>query len=91
MRNHYLFIYASLSCTLLASGCVATTPRMDSKFGDSVNIAKAQQTINTDASANKANTQIDGNAAKGVYDNFQKGIKTPEKQPSAFTIGVGGG
>lgn len=91
MRDQHLYIFTALTSALLVSGCVATTPRLDSKFGDTVNIAKAQQTINPDASANKANPQIDGNAAKSVYDNFEKGIKTPEKQPSAFTIGIGGG
>ena len=88
MRNPTLNIATALSAALL-SACVAQTPRIDSKFGDAVNIAKAQQTINPDASANRSQTQMDGAAGKSVYDNFQKGVKTPEKQPSVFTIGVG--
>lgn len=86
MRNLLLILFMTS-----VSGCVAQNPRLDSKFGDSVNIAKAQQTLNPDASANRAVTRLDGPAATAVFENYEKSYKTPVKPPSSFTIGIGGG
>lgn len=91
MQKHTLLAITLVGTAFILPACTQIAPRMDSKFGDAVNIAKAQQTMNPDASAKRDVTRIDGNAAKSVYDNYQKGVKTPEKQPSAFTIGIGGG
>jgi hypothetical protein len=62
---------------------------VDSRFGDSVNIAKAQQTINPDASAKRDVTRIDGQSGKAVFDAYEKSYQAPEKPASVFTIGIG--
>ena len=73
-------------------GCVSTTPALDRQFGESVNLAKAQQTLNRSASLNTNPVKgMDGQAAKSAYDEYQKSFKAPVPQPNAFTIGVGGG
>lgn len=74
----------------LVNGCAPTTPRMDQKFGEAVNMAKAQQTINPDASSNADPVAgLDGQAAKFTIDRYQKSYKTPPPPTNVFTIGVG--
>lgn len=90
-RTH--FLTASVLCAVLfaAAGCVSLTPNLDSHFGEAVNLAKAQQTLNPDAWRNTDPvTGMDGKAAKSAYAEYQKSYRTPEPQPNAFTIGVGG-
>lgn len=90
--SYYLsYFFGLVGAITLVGGCTPMAPRMDSKFGDAMNIAKAQQTINPDASANRNVTRMDGQAAKAVFDNYEKGYKTPVKESSIFTIGIGGG
>ena len=74
---------------LAVSGCVSTTPNLDSQFGKSVNLIKAQQTINPEASRNtNPVTGIDGKAAKSGYDEYQKSYKAPEPlTPLSISIG----
>jgi hypothetical protein len=80
------------SLVLGVAGCVSTTPALDRHFGESVNLAKAQQTLNRSASLNANPVKgIDGQAAKSAYDEYQKSFKAPVPQPNAFTIGVAGG
>ncbi len=68
------------------------TPRLDCTFGDSVNTAIARQVADKDAGAKNAGkgAGMDGPAAKGTIDNYQKSFRTPEPVPSPFTIGVTG-
>ena len=89
-RTH--FRGASVLCVLLAvTGCVSTTPHLDSHFGEVVNLVKMQQTIDPEASRNTDPVNgMDGKAAKSAYDNYQQSYKTPQPQTSAFTIGIGG-
>ena len=89
-RTH--FRGASALCVLLAvTGCVSTTPHLDSHFGEVVNLVKMQQTIDPEASRNTDPVNgMDGKAAKSAYDNYQQSYKTPQPQSGAFTIGIGG-
>jgi len=71
--------------------CLATSPRLDARFGDSVNIAKAQQTLNPDASKNRnAVAGIDGKAAQEAMVRYRESFKTPPAPSNVFTIGVSG-
>ena len=83
---------ASVLCVLLAvTGCVSTTPHLDSHFGEVVSLVRAQQTLNPDAGRNAdPATGMDGKAAKSAYDEYQKSYRAPEPQSNAFTIGIGG-
>ncbi len=81
------------ACALL-SACVTTTPNMDSRFGDSVQIAQARSTLDPGATVrNAANpvSVLDGTAARGVYDRYLFSFVRPQPQANAFVIGVGGG
>ncbi|MFC5475290.1 hypothetical protein [Paraherbaspirillum soli] len=82
-------IVAATSLLTLA-GCVSLTPNLDSQFGNSVNLLKAEQTIAPNASANTAAVRMDGQAAREVVDRYYKSYKAPTPQPNVFAIGVGG-
>jgi outer membrane murein-binding lipoprotein Lpp len=92
MKSTQFTLAASLVSTMLLAGCVAPTPHLDEKFGEAVNTAKAQQTINPDASRNTNPVAgIDGQAANAAIDRYHKSYERPAAQPSAFTIGIGAG
>ena len=86
------FVIAALAAGL--TGCAGTpattTPHLDQYFGQAVNQARAQQTINPDASRNTDPVAgIDGKAGKAVVDRYYKGM---EQEPAPATvINIGGG
>lgn len=83
------FVIASLTAGL--AGCAeTTTPHMDQYFGQAVNQAKAQQTINPDASRNTDPVAgMDGKAGQAVADRYYEGM---QKEPAPVTvINIGGG
>lgn len=81
---------ASLGTSLLLAGCVAPAPVLDSKFGEAFNAAKAQQTLNPDASMNQAVAiGLDGKAADTVVDRYYKSFESPPAAANTFNIGVG--
>ena len=89
---HCLPCAALLSLLSLLAGCAATTtPVLDTHFGESVALLKAQQIMYPDAYRN-ANpvSGIDGTAGASAYQRYQKSFAAPEPQPNVFTIGVGG-
>jgi hypothetical protein len=75
----------------LLAGCANTgTPKLDDNFGYAVNAAKAQQTINPDASLNADPVEgIGGVAANETIDRYHDTFKTPP--PPITVINVGGG
>ena len=85
--------FHSLILAALAAGlaaCTSITPNLDQNFGQAVNQAKAQQTINPDASLNTDPVAgLDGVAADAAIDNYAKSVKTPP--PPATIINIGGG
>ena len=86
MRSILLLITAFL--VFAAIGCAETTPHLDSIFGDAVNAAKAQQTINPDASRNPDPVAgLDGTPATDSIDRYRNTFKEPIR---TFTITTGG-
>jgi type IV pilus biogenesis protein CpaD/CtpE len=85
----------SMLALLMASlaGCAtSSTPQFDSGFGDAVNAARAQQTINPEASLNtKPVDGMDGEAANSVMDRYHQSFQKPPATGNIFNIGVGGG
>lgn len=74
----------------LTSCATSSTPQFDSGFGDAVNAARAQQTINPDASQNtKSVDGIDGEAANSVMDRYHQSFDKPPATGNIFNIGVG--
>lgn len=83
---------AGLLAMAVLAGCAPTTPRLDAKFGDAVNMAKAQQTINKDASKNTDPAAgIDGQAADAIIDRYHKAYETPTPAPTGAIGTVTGG
>jgi hypothetical protein len=88
-RNHFLIGSVAAAVLLGVNGC-ATTPELDRHFGETVNLVKAQQTLNPAAALNTNPVKgMDGKAAKSGYDAYQKSYATPEPKTNSFTIGVG--
>ena len=83
------FKWCGVLIAVTISGCT-TTPYLDSRFGDAVNTAKAQQIINPDASKNADPVAgLDGTPAKDSIDRYEKTFKEP---PPTFEIfGITGG
>lgn len=72
------------------AGCAAKTPQLDQQFGEATSAAKAQQTINPDASRNTDPVAgLDGQAANDVIDQYHKSYKQPPPPVNIFNIGVG--
>lgn len=84
-------ILGALSVSLLAA-CVPLTPNLDSRFGDAVNTAKAQQTINPDAARNTDPViGVDGKSGQSAIDSYNKSFKAPPPATVTNIINIGGG
>lgn len=92
MDRNQLGIGSAIAVLLLlgVGGCTTTTPALDRNFGATVNLMKAQQTLNPTAALNVNPVKgMDGKAAKSGYDAYQKSYAAPEAQTGALTIGIG--
>src|SRR5437016_13900902 len=88
-------VLALQACATTCGGydaCLTRSPRLDASFGDAVNIAKAQQTLNPDASKNRnVVAGIDGKAAQEAMLRYRETFKNPPPPANVFTIGVSSG
>ena len=83
---------AALTSALFLGGCASQKTNLDEHFGEAVNTAKAQQTINPDASRDTDPVAgIDGQAAQAVMERYHKTFQSPPPPVNVFTIGVGAG
>ncbi len=89
--NSNIMLLAAAAALLPA--CGPTTPqRLDDQMGMSVDLIKAQQTLNPQASADAREVQaLDGNAADAVVKRYRKSFEAPPPATNVFTIGVGSG
>ncbi|MDD2933211.1 MAG: hypothetical protein PHO76_04935 [Methylotenera sp.] len=88
----YKFVLATLFGTVVLAGCATNTPYIDKHFGEAVNAAKAQQTINPGASQNTDPVAgVDGQAANAAVDRYHKSFVQPPVTTNVFNIGVGTG
>jgi hypothetical protein len=88
----YKLILTSLYSLAFLAGCASTTPYLDEHFGDSVNAAKAQQTLNPEASLDTEPVNgVDGQAANAAVDRYHRSFVQPPVTPNIFNIGVGSG
>lgn len=87
----------AIIASIFTLGCnsvsVSTTPDTDARLGESVNMMKAQQTINPDASRNtNPVTGMDGHAARGAMDKYRKSFgeaKQAEGRSPAISVSSG--
>ena len=87
------FRRASLLCAIsfAVAGCSSTTPALDLRFGQSVRLINAQQTLDPAAGRNDDPVAgMDGKAASSAYQAYLKSYASPEPQSNSFTIGVSG-
>lgn len=83
-------LLAALLGAAALAACAPVTPQLNSKFGDAVNQAKAQQTINPDASMDTDPVAgIDGPSANAAIKNYQKSFEKPATVAPVFTLGIG--
>lgn len=92
MKTIFLPAAARLLTVILMGaslGACSLAPRLDHSFGSSVRLALAQQTLNPQARDNRAPVNgLDAQAAKSVYDNYQRSYASPEQQQNSFSIGA---
>ncbi|SFB75930.1 hypothetical protein [Massilia yuzhufengensis] len=80
-----------LVLVLVLPGCVHTTPQWDQQFGSATRSNLALQVLDPAAAANRQPaTGIDGRAAKGAHDRYQRSFAQPESTPPALVINTGG-
>lgn len=83
-------VAAAVTAVSALAGCASPTPNLDAHYGEAVLQAKAQQTINPDASKNMDPVAgIDGRAARSAMTNYQKSFTAPP--PTFNVINIGGG
>ncbi|WP_343728829.1 hypothetical protein [Duganella sp.] len=74
---------------VLLSAC-ANSPRLDREFGNSLRLARAQQTLNPEAGrVQRPVNGLDAQAAGAAYQNYQQSFISKDDQNNGFTIGVG--
>jgi hypothetical protein len=72
------------------SGCADKTPRLDAAYGEAVEMAKASQTLNPNASGNPDPVKgMGGVAADGVIDRYNSSYQQPPAPVNVFNIGIG--
>ncbi|WP_249931149.1 hypothetical protein [Ramlibacter sp. 2FC] len=77
-----------LGTMALFAGCASTTPVADSHFGEAVRAARAAQTLNPQASANRDPVKgIDGQAGSAAMERYQDSFKSPPKTFEILNIG----
>lgn len=85
------YILSALIASATMVGCATSkTPVLDEHFGEAVKAARAQQTLNPDASTtNEAVFGVDGAAADAAIDRYHKSFTQPPATSNVFNIGVG--
>lgn len=85
------YILSALIASTTMVGCATSkTPVLDEHFGEAVKAARAQQTLNPDASTtNEAVYGVDGKAADAAIDQYHKSFTEKPASTNVFNIGVG--
>ena len=89
-KRLFLAVSAVAASAMVAGGCAPTTPRLDSRFGESVRTVTAQQILNPDAGAKDVPEAMDGSAARQAVVGYRASFRDPQSPQNAFTIGIGG-
>ena len=80
-------VLATATGVALLSACVSTTPVVDANFGNAVRQARAAQTLNPNASANRNPVLgIDGKAGAAAQERYQESFTAPPKTFEVINI-----
>ena len=94
MKNLYTRLALVFATSLLAAGCAQRAPYLESQMGQSLNMLRAQQTVNPQASNNTDPVAgMDARSAQVARERYEQSFKTPVAPPprNAFTIGISSG
>ena len=89
MRKYIVLIgiIAALSLTI---GCAWQESRVAMDYGTSYQLQKYNQTLNPEAEKNLAPvTGMDGRAAQGAVDKYEKGFEKESQTSTSYQINVG--
>ena len=71
-------VWLAVALTTVLPACVPATPRLDAQFGAAVDMARARQTANPDASRNTDVVKgIDGQAGAAAVNNYHESFTIP--------------
>ena len=74
---------------IMLSGCAVGPSRLEADYGESISLAKLNQTLDPTAQQNVAPVYgFDGKAAVGTLERYQTSFEKPPPPP-AFAISVG--
>ena len=85
-------VWLAVALAMILPACVPTTPRLDAQFGTAVEMARAQQIANPDASFNSTVVKgIDGQAGAAAVSNYRESFINPRPAPTGGVVNVGTG
>lgn len=85
---HFLLPALVVACL---QGCMHTTPQWDRQFGTATRTNLAAQVLDPAAAANRNPAiGVDGRAAKGAHDRYERSFVQPEPAPAPIFISTGG-
>ncbi|MFA9216529.1 MAG: hypothetical protein ACEQSK_05415 [Sphingomonadaceae bacterium] len=94
MRPWHRCLARLLTCStsIALAACAHTTPEWDAHFGDATRIALAQQVLDPLAAQRTAPPLgMDGRAAAGAYQRYQKSSSEPAPAPASLLSVSSGG
>lgn len=87
-----LAVAVAVALAVVLPACVPTTPRLDAQLGTAVDMARAQQIANPDASFNSTVVKgIDGQAGAAAVSNYRESFINPRPAPVGGVVNVGTG
>ncbi len=90
MKNPTYFLLPALVAACL-QGCMHTTPEWDRQFGTATRANLAVQVLDPAAASNRdPAVGVDGRAAKGAHERYQRSFAQPESAPPPPLIISGG-
>lgn len=89
MKNTTHFLLPALAAACL-QGCMHTTPEWDRQFGTATRANLSAQVLDPAAAANRdPAVGIDGPAAKGAHERYQRSFVKPEAAPAPIFFSTG--
>lgn len=85
-------VWLALALAMILPACVPITPRLDAQFGTALEMARAQQIANPNASFNSTVVKgIDGQAGAAAVSNYRESFINPRPAPTGGVVNVGTG